>query len=223
VLEAEAGAKLIDLDLYARERGWELRLWPSTKRTATIGGFVAGGGAGVGGIAHGTLRERGNLLGVRVATLQDPPALIDLEGDAASPVNRTYGTTGVITRVRLPLTPAQAWRDVAFSELDWTFRGARLRMGIPVGHHHAWMVRMADWKYVHWSTGMPPQLFDLRADPEEFFDLGQSPEHEAVRAAMKERLLAWFGSLKRRTTITWEQAEAGTDSYKKAGVFYGQW
>jgi arylsulfatase A-like enzyme len=119
--------------------------------------------------------------------------------------------------------PAQAWRDVAFSELDWTFRGARLRMGIPVGHHHAWMVRMADWKYVHWSTGMPPQLFDLRADPEEFFDLGQSPEHEAVRAAMKERLLAWFGSLKRRTTITWEQAEAGTDTYKKAGVFYGQW
>ena len=96
-------------------------------------------------------------------------------------------------------------------------------MGIPVGHHHAWMVRMADWKYVHWSTGMPPQLFDLRADPEEFFDLGQSPEHEAVRAAMKERLLAWFGSLKRRTTITWEQAETSTDTYKKAGVFYGQW
>jgi len=40
---------------------------------------------------------------------------------------------------------------------------------------------------------------------------------------MKERLLAWFGSLKRRTTITWEEAEAGTDSYKKAGVFFGQW
>lgn len=119
--------------------------------------------------------------------------------------------------------PAQGWRDVAFSELDWTFRGARRRMGIPVGHHHAWMVRTADWKYIHWSTSMPPQLFDLRADPEEFFDLGQSPEHEAVRAAMKERLLAWFASLKRRTTITFEEAEAGTDSYKKAGVFYGQW
>ena len=52
------------------------------------------------------MRERGNLLGVRVATLQDPPALLDLEGDEANPVNRTYGTTGVITRVRLPLTLA---------------------------------------------------------------------------------------------------------------------
>ena len=119
VLEAEAGARMIDLDLWARERGWELRLWPSTKRTATIAGFVAGGGAGVGGIVHGTMRERGNLNGVRVATLQDPPALLDLEGDAAAPVNRTYGTTGVITRVRLPLAPAQAWRDMAVAFADF--------------------------------------------------------------------------------------------------------
>jgi FAD/FMN-containing dehydrogenase len=113
VVEVEAGAKMIDLDLWARERGWELRLWPSTKRTATIGGFVAGGGAGVGGISHGTLRERGNLLGARVATMQDPPVVLELEGDDAAPVNRTYGTTGVLTRLFLPLTPAQAWRDVA--------------------------------------------------------------------------------------------------------------
>lgn len=119
VVEAEAGMRMIDLDLWCRERGWELRLWPSTKRTATIGGFVAGGGAGVGGITHGTLRERGNLLGLRVATMQDPPRLLDLEGDEAAPLNRTYGTTGVITRVRLPLTPAQAWRDVALAFADF--------------------------------------------------------------------------------------------------------
>jgi hypothetical protein len=119
VLEAEAGARMIDIDLWARDRGWELRLWPSTKRTATIAGFVAGGGAGVGGIAHGTMRERGNLNGVRVATLQDPPALLDLEGDAAAPVNRTYGTTGVITRVRIPLVPGQAWRDMAVTFRDF--------------------------------------------------------------------------------------------------------
>lgn len=119
--------------------------------------------------------------------------------------------------------PGETWRDAAFSELDWTFRGARRRLGIPVGNHHAWMVRTAEWKYVHWTTGMPPQLFDLVADPEEFFDLGQSAEHAAVRAEMKERLLAWFAALKRRTTITWEDAEKGTASYKKAGVFFGQW
>jgi FAD/FMN-containing dehydrogenase len=119
VVEVEAGAKMIDLDLWCRERGWELKLWPSTKRTATIGGFVAGGGAGVGGIAHGTMRERGNLVGARVATMQDPPRVLDLDGQAANPVNRTYGTTGVLTRIRLPLTPAQDWRDVAIAFPDF--------------------------------------------------------------------------------------------------------
>ncbi|MGG5817916.1 FAD-binding oxidoreductase [Falsiroseomonas sp. HW251] len=120
VVEVEAGAKMIDLDLWCRDQGWELKLWPSTKRTATIGGFVAGGGAGVGGISHGTMRERGNFHGARVATMQDPPRILDLEGQAANPVNRTYGTTGVLTRIKVPLTPAQAWRDVAIVFDDFT-------------------------------------------------------------------------------------------------------
>lgn len=119
VVETDPGVKMIELDIWARERGWELRLWPSTKRTATIGGFVAGGGAGVGGIHHGTLRERGNLHSVRVATMQASPQVLDLTGDAASPVNRTYGTTGILTRLRLPLTPAQAWRDVGLAFPDF--------------------------------------------------------------------------------------------------------
>ncbi len=119
VVEVEAGAKMIDLDLWARERGWELKLWPSTKRTATIGGFVAGGGAGVGGISHGTMRERGNFAGARIATMTDPPQILELEGQAANPVNRTYGTTGVLTRIRVPLTPAQDWRDVAIAFPDF--------------------------------------------------------------------------------------------------------
>jgi FAD/FMN-containing dehydrogenase len=123
VVEVEAGAKMIELDLWCRERGWELKLWPSTKRTATIGGFVAGGGAGVGGISHGTMRERGNLLGARVATMQDPPRVLALEGIAANPVNRTYGTTGVLTRISLPLAPAQAWRDVAIAFPDFVPAG----------------------------------------------------------------------------------------------------
>jgi FAD/FMN-containing dehydrogenase len=119
IVEVEAGAKMIELDLWCRERGWELKLWPSTKRTATIGGFVAGGGAGVGGISHGTLRERGNFSGARVATMEATPRIIEVEGDDASPVNRTYGTTGVLTRLRIPLTPAQAWRDVAIAFPDF--------------------------------------------------------------------------------------------------------
>jgi arylsulfatase A-like enzyme len=110
-----------------------------------------------------------------------------------------------------------------FSELDWTFRGARRRLGHPTGQHHAWMVREARWKYVHWSSGHRPQLFDLESDPQEFQDLGADPALEEVREAMRDKLLAWFCGLKRRTTLTWAEAEFRTDRHKAAGVFYGEW
>jgi arylsulfatase A-like enzyme len=128
-------------------------------------------------------------------------------------------------RSLLPLLHAAApeWRDAVVSELDWTMRGARRRLGLPTGHHHAWMLRTERWKYVHWSSGFRPQLFDLAADPQEFCDLGAEASLASVREALRERLLAWFTGLKRRTTITWAEAELRTDSHKRAGVFYGEW
>ena len=41
VLRVGAGAKMVDIDTALKGHGWELRMHPSTKRTATIGGFVA--------------------------------------------------------------------------------------------------------------------------------------------------------------------------------------
>jgi FAD/FMN-containing dehydrogenase len=85
---------------------------PSTKRAATIGGFVAGGSGGVGSVTYGGLREPGNILGARIVTLEEEPRILDLGPQAAQAVNRAYGTTGLITRLALPLAPAFAWRDL---------------------------------------------------------------------------------------------------------------
>jgi arylsulfatase A-like enzyme len=120
-------------------------------------------------------------------------------------------------------SPEAPWRDAAFSELDWTFRGARRRLGEPTGQHMAWMVRTTRWKYIHWSSGYRPQLFDLQQDPQEFHDLGTDAALAGVCDAMRHRLLGWFTRLKSRTTITWAEAEQRTDSHKKAGVFLGEW
>lgn len=109
------GAKLKDIDILARPMGWELRMYPSTYRTATIGGFIAGGSGGVGSITHGVLNERGSMLGMRVVTLELEPRVLELRGFEANRVQHAYGTNGVITELHLPLAPCEAWTDVAVS------------------------------------------------------------------------------------------------------------
>lgn len=115
---AEAGVKLAALDREAQVLGWELRMVPSTVRTSTIGGFIAGGSAGIGSILYGQLRDRGNLRAVRVVSLEDQPQVIELRGDQVQKVNHAYGTNGIITSLELPLAPAYAWAEcvVAFAD-----------------------------------------------------------------------------------------------------------
>lgn len=129
-------------------------------------------------------------------------------------------------RSLLALTRAKesevSWRDAVFSELDYSYREARLLLGRRPDACHAWMVRTAQWKYVHWQDDAP-QLFDLQNDPEEFFDLGRESAYESVREGMRMRLLDWFCRLRRRTTASNQDVERGTHQYKNAGVFYGVW
>ena len=114
-----AGAKLNVIDAETPAQGWELRMHPSTKRTATIGGFVAGGSGGVGSVTYGGLREHGNILAARVVTVEEEPRVIELRGDAAQKVNRAYGTTGIITALEMPLAPAWKWIDVVVTFDDF--------------------------------------------------------------------------------------------------------
>ncbi|YAF98150.1 MAG: FAD-binding oxidoreductase [Nodularia sp. CChRGM 3473] len=112
VARVEAGVKLAALDKKAREIGWEMRMTPSTYRTATIGGFIAGGSGGIGSIQYGLLGDRGNLLALQVVTLEDQPRVIELRGDDVQKVNHAWGINGIITEVEIPLGPAYPWAEV---------------------------------------------------------------------------------------------------------------
>ncbi len=118
-LRVQPGARMHLIDAALRPGGQELRMHPSTKRTATIGGFVAGGSGGIGSVTWGGLREPGNILAARIVTLEETPRVIELRGDAAQKVNRAYGTTGIITAVEMPLAPAQDWVDLAIAFDDF--------------------------------------------------------------------------------------------------------
>lgn len=113
-------------------------------------------------------------------------------------------------------------RDFVVAELDYSYREARRILGREPGTCGAVMVRTDRWKYVHW-TDFRPQLFDLRNDPQEFDDRGEDAALEGVRREMRERLLAWYGALKFRNTVSDAEVKAKTAAHKAHGVLFGVW
>ncbi len=107
----QPGVKMAAFDKQARVIGWELRMAPSTYRTATIGGFIGGGSVGMGSVNYGQISDRGNLHRVRLVTLEAQPQVLELRGDEVQNVLHAYGTTGIITELEIPLAPAYPWQE----------------------------------------------------------------------------------------------------------------
>lgn len=109
----QPGAILADIDRATRSHSTqELRLHPSTYNTASIGGFIAGGSGGVGSINFGGLRDFGNIIRLRVVTMEAEPRVLELTGEDLHKVTHAYGTNGIITEIEMPLTAAYDWVDV---------------------------------------------------------------------------------------------------------------
>ena len=126
----ETGVLLHSLNQAARATGQQLRMWPSTERIATVGGFIAGGHSGIGSIRHGILADPGNVRRLALVTLEDPPRLLDLLGADIQKAHHAYGTNGIIVEVELALTQAVQWQHTItlFPSYD-----AVLRFGLAVG------------------------------------------------------------------------------------------
>ncbi len=106
----EPGCLLRELDEQCRQHsGQEIRMFSSTWATASIGGFVAGGSGGVGSCTWGQLRDHGNIIRLRVATMEEQPRILEFTGDELPRVSHAYGTNGIITEIEMPLAPAYDW------------------------------------------------------------------------------------------------------------------
>ncbi|KGB83485.1 MAG: FAD-binding oxidoreductase [Confluentimicrobium sp.] len=109
----EPGCIIKDLDAATRAHsGQEVRMMPSTANTATIGGFVAGGSGGVGSVKWGALRDLGNIIRLRVITMEAEPRVLEFRGEELARVSHAYGTNGIITEIEMPLAPAYDWVDM---------------------------------------------------------------------------------------------------------------
>jgi hypothetical protein len=110
-VRAERGIRLADLDAAIRPSGFELRMHPSTRRAGTLGGYLGGGHAGVGSCQWGILRDRGNIPGLQVVSVEEEPRVIELRGADVNLVHHAYGANGLILEAEMPLAPAWEWTE----------------------------------------------------------------------------------------------------------------
>lgn len=119
-VKAQAGVKLGVLEREARTIGSELRMYPSTFSTATLGGFIAGGAGGIGSVTWGTLWDKGNVLAATIMTIEANPQIILVQGhEALQGVIHSCGLTCMILDVTLALAPAEAWQQYVVSFEDF--------------------------------------------------------------------------------------------------------
>ncbi len=117
---AEPGCILKDIDTFCKaDSGQEIRMFSSTWATATIGGFIAGGSGGVGSVTWGSLRDLGNIIRLRVVTMEAEPRVMELSGEALARVSHAYGTNGIITEVEMPLAPAYEWVEILLTATEF--------------------------------------------------------------------------------------------------------
>ena len=108
-----------DLNKKLEKYGRELRLLPSTWKTSTIGGFIAGGSGGIGSIRWGFLRDPGNLIGLEAVTMNEKPDLLKFDAEESEPLNHAYGTNGIITSLILATDIKRKWYSIVIDCIEF--------------------------------------------------------------------------------------------------------
>jgi choline-sulfatase len=131
------------------------------------------GAAAVPMILAGPDVPRGKTVATNVSLVDCFPTIVEAVGAQAAPED-----AGLPGRSLLRIAQEPDRERVVFSEYHAIFSPSGI-----------FMVRDARYKLIHY-VGYPPQLFDLRDDPDEHHDLADDPAHAGVRAALERELHA---------------------------------
>jgi FAD/FMN-containing dehydrogenase len=180
VAVCQPGLRLGTLETEAREKGWELRMYPSTLVKASVGGFLAGGSGGIGSVMHGGLRDFDTVRGFEVVTMEETPRVVMHEGAAVHEILHAWGTNGVLTRIWFALAPAVEWTQLT-AAFDTYERAFSFTESIAVDP--AWKKRLAtvfEWPI---PSFFAPVKQLVRADKTLVLLMIEASQAEALHAA----------------------------------------
>ena len=128
-------------------------------------------------------------------------------------------------RSLVPLLHGEApdnWRDFAISEYDYSAYPLADKLNIAPKDARLFMVVTKRWKLMHAEGGFRPMLFDLKHDPQELTDLGDSDTHAEVITQLYEMLFKWARRNSQRTTVSEAEIRAKrTSGSTRKGILFG--
>ena len=202
----EPGVVWADLEKALGAQGLRLPIYPTSALSATVGGWVAQGGAGIGSRGEGDLLD--NLVSVRAVL--GTGEVRDFSGDDMRLVYAMEGITGVITSVTVKILPAVDLVPVMFAFPSAT---AVQRFAADSGRLEIW----------HLSI-QPPHFVALKNRatgehlPEEWLAFAAFSASDATEAAIEQLAVAAGG---RRLSAHDAEHEWGERYYPLRGKKFG--
>lgn len=117
--------------------------------------------------------------------------------------------------------PVEQWRDYAISEFDYSATVMAKNLNLEPRDARLFMVADKRWKFMHSEGGFRPMLFDMKADPGELVDLGDSSQHSDIIEMMYERLAQWGRRMSQRTTKSDNDIKNSRGKSRRKGILLG--
>jgi arylsulfatase A-like enzyme len=116
-----------------------------------------------------------------------------------------------------------SWREVAVSEIDYSFREARVLLRQDPRRCRGYMLAGERWKYIYWE-GFREQLYDLSNDPWELQDRGTDPACAAVLDEHRGHLFDWVRNRKLAVTLPDQDIVVSRQTIEpRHGIRIGEW
>ena len=115
------------------------------------------------------------------------------------------------------------WRHAVISEYDYSVVGVADALKVPPRDARLMMLFDGRWKLVHAEGDFRPMLFDLETDPQEFHDLGASPEHKEEIDRLYDLLHRWARRPSQRITMSDARIRALSGREEDSGIYLGIW